>query len=159
MILAVGAQERPLQIEGGTLPGVTSAGAAQQRLQRSAQLPPGRTALAWCGPLLYLVAQQLCAAGGDVVAILDTRNAARFVRALPHAIEFMRSPYYGRGAKLLRDVNEAVPIYHDVVELAALGNDKMMSVRFTANKRTVTLIADHMVLHQGIVPEIHLADS
>jgi thioredoxin reductase/bacterioferritin-associated ferredoxin len=159
VILAVGALERPLQIDGGTLPGVTSAGAAQRALQSSAEVSPGPTVLAGCGPLLYLVAQQLCAAGANVVAILDTLSVARFVRALPSAIEFMRSPYYARGAKLLKDINEMVPIYHDVIELAALGNDRLASVRFTANKRTVTLIADQLVLHQGIVPDVHLADS
>jgi thioredoxin reductase/bacterioferritin-associated ferredoxin len=159
VILAVGALERPLHIEGGTLPGVTSAGVAQRQLQQAAQLPSGPTVLAGCGPLLYSVAQQLSEAGADVVAILDTLSAARFVRALPHAVAFMRSPYYARGANLLKDINETVPIYHDVVEIAALGNDKLVSVRFTANKRTTTLIADQLVLHQGIVPEIHLADS
>jgi len=159
VILAVGALERPLHIEGGTLPGVTSAGVAQRQLQQAAQLPPGPTVLAGCGPLLYSVAQQLSEAGADVVAILDTLSAARFVRALPHAVAFIRSPYYARGANLLKDINETVPIYHDVVEIAALGNDKLVSVRFTANKRTTTLIADQLVLHQGIVPEIHLADS
>ena len=71
--------------------------------------------------------------------ILDTLSVTRFVRALPNAIEFMRSPYYARGAKLLQEINDTVPIYHDVIEFAALGNDKLASVRFTANKRTATL--------------------
>jgi NADPH-dependent 2,4-dienoyl-CoA reductase/sulfur reductase-like enzyme len=159
VILAVGALERPLQISGWTLPGVASAGAAQLQLQMSTELPGGPTVLAGCGPLLYLVARQLCEAGANVVAILDTLSFVRFVRALPSAIEFMRSPYYARGAKLLQEINESVPIYHDVIDLAALGNDKLVSVRFTANKRTQTLIADRLVLHQGIVPEIHLADT
>lgn len=159
VILAVGALERPLQIEGWTLRGVTSAGATQHQLQTSALPAGGPTVLAGCGPLLYLVARQLCESGANVVAILDTLSVARFVRALPSAIDFLRSPYYARGAKLLKDVNEIVPIYHDVIELVALGNEKLVSVRFTANKRTATLIADQLVLHQGIVPEIHLADS
>jgi thioredoxin reductase/bacterioferritin-associated ferredoxin len=158
VILAVGAIERPLQIPGRTLPGVTSAGAVLGQLQRSATPPEGRIVLAGCGPLLYLAAQQLRGAGADVVAILDTLSVRRFVRALPNAIEFMRSPYYARGAKLLQEINDTVPIYHDVVEFAALGNDKLASVRFAANKRTATLIADHLVLHQGIVPDTHLAD-
>ena len=158
VILAVGAVERPLQIEGGTLAGVTSAGATLRELRTSAPAPAGRVALAGCGPLLYLAAQQLRRAGANVVGLLDTLSARRFVRALPSAVEFMRSPYYARGAKLLREINDTVPIWHDVVELAALGNDKLTSVRFTANKRTQTLIVDRLVLHQGIVPAIHLAD-
>ncbi len=159
VILAVGALERPLQIEGWTLPGITLAGAVQRQLRASPSYPAGPTVLAGCGPLLYLVAQQLDEAGANVVALLDTLSVMRFVRALPNAIEFMRSPYYARGAELLREVNESVPVHHDVIELVALGNEKLVSVRFTANKRTVTLIADQLVLHQGVVPEIHLADS
>jgi pyruvate/2-oxoglutarate dehydrogenase complex dihydrolipoamide dehydrogenase (E3) component len=69
----------------------------------------------------------------------------------------MRSPYYARGSALLSDINENIPIYHDVIELAALGNEKLASVRFTANKRNVTLIADHLLLHQGMVPDVQLA--
>ena len=158
VILAAGAVERPLQIEGSTLAGVTSAGATLRELQTSAPVPEGRVVLAGCGPLLYLAAQQLRRAGADVVGLLDTLSARRFVRAMPTAIEFMRSPYYGRGAKLLQEINDTVPICHDVIELAALGNDKLASVRFAANKRTQTLVADRLVLHQGIVPAIHLAD-
>jgi thioredoxin reductase/bacterioferritin-associated ferredoxin len=158
VILATGAVERPLQIEGSMLAGVTTARTSLRELQTSAPVPEGRVVLAGCGPLLYLAAQQLRRAGADVVGLLDTLSARRFVRALPSAVEFMRSPYYARGAKLLREINDTVPIYHDVIELAALGNDKLTSVRFTANKRTQTLIVDRLVLHQGIVPEIHLAD-
>ncbi len=159
VILATGAIERPMPVRGGPLPGVMYAGAAQGTLKATGRPPSGRLVLAGCGPLLYLVAAQMLAADGDVVALLDTLNAAHFVRALPHAAAFMRSPYYKRGARLLREINERVPIYHDVVELTALGNTRLASVRFTANKRTTTLIADALLLHQGIVPEMHLADS
>jgi thioredoxin reductase len=159
VILATGAIERPMPVRGGPLPGVMYAGAAQGMLKSTGRPPSGRIVLAGCGPLLYLVAAQMLAADADVVALLDTLNVAHFVRALPHAAAFMRSPYYKRGARLLREINERVPIYHDVVELAALGNAKLASVRFRANKRTTTLIADALLLHQGIVPEMHLADS
>jgi thioredoxin reductase/bacterioferritin-associated ferredoxin len=157
VILANGASERPMPIAGGTLAQVMGAGAAHALLTATGKIPQGRVVLAGCGPLLYLVAQELRVAGADVVAVLDTLNAARFVRALPHAIDFMRSPYYARGSALLTDINDNIPIYHDVVELAALGNDKLASVRFSANQRTVTLIADHLLLHQGMVPDVQLA--
>jgi len=130
---------------------------AHGRIAATGTVPEGPVVLAGCGPLLYLVAQELHVAGAKIVAVLDTLNAARFVRALPHAIDFMRSPYYARGSALLSDINDNIPIYHDVIELAALGNDKLASVRFTANKRNVTLIADHLLLHQGMVPDVQLA--
>jgi thioredoxin reductase len=158
VILACGALERPFPIPGWTLPGVMTVGAAQILLKTVALVPAGRTVLAGCGPLLYLVAQQLHRAGVEITAILDTLEAGRFMRALPHAPGFLRSPYYRVGAKLLREINDSVRIYHDVIALAALGNERLASVRFTANKRTVTLLADQLLLHQGVVPEYHLAD-
>jgi len=157
IILATGAVERPMPIAGATLPGVVGALAAHARLAATGTVPEGRVVVAGCGPLLYLVAEELRVAGTNVVAVLDTLNARRFVRALPHAIGFMRSPYYARGAALLRDINDNIPIYHDVIELAALGNDKLASVRFLANKRNATLIADQLVLHQGMVPDVQLS--
>ena len=158
IVLAPGALERPLPIVGGALPGVGYAGATMRELKSSLRFPEGRVVLAGCGPLLYAAASALRRAGAEVVAMLDTLNVRHFVRALPHALGFMRSPYYAPGAKLLQEVNDNIPIYHDVIELAALGNDKLASVRFTSNRRTVTLIADALLLHQGIVPDIRLAD-
>jgi len=158
IVLAPGALERPLPIVGGALPGVGYAGAALRELKASMRFPEGRIVLAGCGPLLYAAGSALRRAGTDVVAMLDTLSVRHFVRALPHAVGFMRSPYYATGAKLLQEVNDNIPIYHDVIELAALGNDKLASVRFTSNRRTVTLIADALLLHQGIVPDVHLAD-
>ncbi|MEP6943676.1 MAG: NAD(P)/FAD-dependent oxidoreductase, partial [Betaproteobacteria bacterium] len=159
VVLAAGALERPLPIAGGALAGVAYAGAALRQLKTSRRTPPGRVVLAGCGPLLYAAAVALRRAGADVVAMLDTLNVMHFVRALPDAIGFMRSSYYAAGAKLLQEVNDNIPIYHDVIELAGLGNEKLASVRFTSNRRTVTLIADTLLLHQGVVPDIYLADS
>ncbi|MEO8738986.1 MAG: (2Fe-2S)-binding protein [Casimicrobiaceae bacterium] len=157
VILATGAVERSMPIAGGTLPGVIGAGHEHARLALGGAVPEGCIVLAGCGPLLYLVANELQVAGATVVAVLDILHAARFVRALPYAIDFMRSPYYARGAALISDINDSIPVHHDVIELAALGNDKVVSVRFTTNRRTRTLIADHLLLHQGMVPDVQLA--
>ncbi len=70
VILATGAQERPFPIPGWTLPGVMTAGAAQIALKSSGLVPSGRIVLAGCGPLLYLLAGQLAAAGANIVAVL-----------------------------------------------------------------------------------------
>jgi len=159
VILATGAIERALPIPGAALAGVTYAGAVLRALKLGTSAPAGRVVLAGCGPLLYVAARALRIAGAEVVALLDTLSVRHFVRALPQALAFMRSPYYAAGAKLLREVNDDVPIYHDVEELTALGNDRLASVRFRANRRAATLIADTLVLHQGVVPDVHLADS
>ncbi|HEY1459549.1 MAG TPA: FAD-dependent oxidoreductase [Casimicrobiaceae bacterium] len=158
VVLATGAMERVLPIPGAALAGVTYAGAMLCALKLGAGAPAGRVVLAGCGPLLYVAAKALRAAGAEVVALLDTLSVRHFMRALPQALAFMRSPYYASGAKLLREVNDNVPIYHDVEEFAALGNDKLASVRFRAGNRAVTLIADALVVHHGVVPDVQLAD-
>ncbi|WP_431272762.1 hypothetical protein [Dankookia sp. P2] len=63
VLLATGAQERPVPIPGWTLPGVMTAGAAQILLKTAGVVPAGRTVLAGQGPLLLLLALQLAWAG------------------------------------------------------------------------------------------------
>ena len=76
IILATGAIERPVPIPGWTLPGVMTAGAAQILLKSSALGPAGRTVLAGCGPLLWLLAWQYLNAGVRLDVILDTTSPA-----------------------------------------------------------------------------------
>ena len=65
VIIATGALERPFPIPGWTLPGVMTAGAAQILLKSGGLAPEGRTVLAGCGPLLWLIAAQYLRAGRD----------------------------------------------------------------------------------------------
>src|SRR5258708_7639989 len=58
IIIATGALERPFPVPGWTLPGVMTAGAAQILLKSCGLVPAGRTVLAGCGPLLWLLAWQ-----------------------------------------------------------------------------------------------------
>ena len=58
IILATGAQERPMPIPGWQLPGVMTAGAGQILLKSAGIVPQGRLVLAGNGPLLLLLAWQ-----------------------------------------------------------------------------------------------------
>src|SRR5690606_40818140 len=92
------------------LPGVLTAGAAQILLKSGGLVPPGRTVLAGCGPLLYLVAWQYLNAGAKIDALLETVPSGQWLRALPHAAGFLGSGYLAKGWKLLRAVRAAVPV-------------------------------------------------
>ena len=72
ILIATGALERPVPLPGWTLPGVMTAGAAQILLKTSGLVPEGGTVLMGNGPLLYLIAQQIGAAGGQVSALVET---------------------------------------------------------------------------------------
>ncbi len=81
-----------------------TAGAAQTALKAQGLLPSGRTVLAGCGPLLWLLAAQMLRAGAKIEAILDTSVRLNWLRALPFLPDFLLSPYRSKGLKLLREV-------------------------------------------------------
>jgi octopine oxidase subunit A len=158
IILATGAIERPFPIPGWTLPGVMTAGAAQILLKSSALVPTGRTLLAGCGPLLWLLAWQYLNAGVRLHAILDTAPAANWRRALRHS--FIASPYLAKGLRLMFNVRREVRVVTGVVEIAAEGGERIEAVIYqTARGRSERLAADMLLLHQGVVPNVNLAMS
>jgi NADPH-dependent 2,4-dienoyl-CoA reductase/sulfur reductase-like enzyme len=159
LILATGAQERPFPIPGWTLPGVISAGAAQIQLKSAAIVPVQRTVLAGCGPFIYLVAWQMLQAGVALGGIIDTLQRARLFRALPHAWQFARSQYYKEQSSILQEVNESVAIFRGATAIAALGNERLVSVRYVADGTATTLLADQLLLHQGFVPDVVLSGA
>jgi NADPH-dependent 2,4-dienoyl-CoA reductase/sulfur reductase-like enzyme len=157
VLLATGAQERPFPIAGWTLPGVMTAGAAQILLKTAGTVPTGPTVLAGSGPLLYLLAWQYLNAGVPVAAILETTPRGRLRAALPHLVDFLRSPYLTKGLKLLRAVKARIPIVQHVEMLEALGEQQLCQVRFQVDGVVKTMEAEHLLLHQGVVPNVQLS--
>ncbi|QHJ00887.1 FAD-dependent oxidoreductase [Xylophilus rhododendri] len=159
IVLATGAQERPFPIPGWTLPGVITAGAAQILLKTSGVVPEGRTVLAGGGPLLYLLAWQYLNAGVRIEAILETAPPGQWRKALPFAWGFLRSPYLGKGLKLLRAVRAAVPIVQGVTSLEAIADatGQVGQLRYEAGGQGRTIAVDQLLLHQGVVPNTNLS--
>lgn len=83
VILAPGAHDRPTPLPGWTLPGVFTVGGAQALLKGQRVLPGTRMLLAGTGPLLLVVASQLCEAGVEVVAVAEPVPAWRGLTVLP----------------------------------------------------------------------------
>lgn len=152
VIVATGLQERPFPIPGWTLPGVMTVGAAQTALKAYGMVPDGRTVLAGSGPLLWLLAAQLLRARAKIDAILDTTPRLNWVRVLFDLPDFLLSPYFGKGLRLLREVRGRVPVHH-VGSIEAAGTDKLTEVVFDGRR----LPADLLLLHQGVVPNVNLA--
>jgi NADPH-dependent 2,4-dienoyl-CoA reductase/sulfur reductase-like enzyme len=163
IILATGAMERPCPIPGWTLPGVMTAGGAQILLKSSGLVPQGRTVLAGCGPLLWLLAWQYLNAGVRLDAVLDTTvraNLARanLPRALRHAAAFALSPYLAEGLRLMRAVRRELRVIGSVVAIAAQGEGRLEAVAFrTSDGREHRIEAQMLLLHQGVVPNVNLA--
>jgi NADPH-dependent 2,4-dienoyl-CoA reductase/sulfur reductase-like enzyme len=157
VILATGALERPFAIEGWTLPGVMTAGAAQGLLKASGLIPKGRVVLAGTGPLLWLYARQLLHAGGEIACILDTAPPSNYLRALPFLPAFLASPYLAEGLELIGAVARKVRVRRGVLRLAARGAERLCEVAFHTRRGEERLPCEHLLLHQGLAPNVNLA--
>ncbi|MBI2879567.1 MAG: FAD-dependent oxidoreductase [Candidatus Rokubacteria bacterium] len=74
IVFALGAYDRPVPFPGWTLPGVVTAGGAQNLMKGYGVLPGRRVLVAGSGPLLLVVAQYLLAGGAQVVAVAEAAS-------------------------------------------------------------------------------------
>jgi thioredoxin reductase len=160
VVICTGALERPFPIPGWTLPGVMTAGAAQILLKSSGLVASGRTLLAGCGPLLWLIASQYLNAGARIAAILDTTPRENRMRSLARAAPFLFSRYFREGLALMRAVKREVEVITGVTSLRALGDTKLSAVAYRrGDAPEVDVAADALFLHQGVAPNVNLAMS
>lgn len=153
LLIATGALERPSPIPGWTLPGVMNAGAAQIAMKSGPSIPDGRIVLAGAGPLLLLVACQLLAAGAQVTALVETApraNSMPALRALPGALR-APGPLF-KGLRMLAKLRSSgIAWYTRATDLAIEGEWRAREIRFRRSGREVTLPADVVLLHHGVV--------
>lgn len=159
IVIATGALERPFPVPGWTLPGVIMAGAAQSLLKTSAMVAKDGVVLAGNGPLLWLVAWQYLRAGAPPVALLDTTPRGRLAQALRHSPGFLASTYFGKGLALVREVRRHVRVVEYVDALDIVGDDAARAIRYRIGERWATIEAAHVLLHQGVVPDVNLASA
>jgi NADPH-dependent 2,4-dienoyl-CoA reductase/sulfur reductase-like enzyme len=158
VILATGAQERPVPFAGWTLPGVLTVGAAQILLKSAGQVPAKPVWLAGSGPLALLYLTQLLRAGGQIAGYLDTTPPGRLGAALPHLPAALRAAgdlIKGLGW-MMELKRRGVPIVKHVMDVEAIGSDKIEAIRYrTTGGEPKTAPADILLVHEGIVPNIH----
>jgi thioredoxin reductase len=159
VLLAAGAQERPMPFPGWTLPGVMSAGAAQVLMKNSGLLPCDAV-LAGSGPLLYLVAAQMIDAGTPPKALVETQsfnsmlNASRY---LPSALLGFSTLIKGLG--LIRKIkNAGVPRFTGASGFRVTQSaDGGLSFVFKSNGREHNLSTSLLLTHQGVISSTHIS--
>ena len=158
VLLATGAQERPTPFEGWTLPGVMTVGAGQILLKSAGQVPEDPVWIAGTGPLAYLYAVQLLDAGARIAGFLDTRPKGRIRRNLDTAIAAL----YGQPKDILKGLAWLAKIRRHccyvphIVALQGHGQDRLERITFqTQDQRSETVEAQHLLVHEGIVPTVH----
>ncbi len=164
LLIATGAQERAMPIQGWQLPNVMYAGAGQILLKSHGLIPRGKLVLAGSGPLLLLLANQYLQAGVEIEAVLDTTPAGNYFYAIGRFIPALKGyEYLLKGTGLLWNLKRAgVPYFKEVQGLSAEGSLKLDSVVFERAKKglgyssNIRIEADYLMLHQGVIPNIRL---
>lgn len=159
VVLACGAQERPMPLPGWQLPGVMTVGAGQIMVKSAAMIPQGNVVLAGSGPLLLLLAWQYIRCGVVIDAIIDTTPTANYKAAFFSLGRALTAPeYLFRGIKLLHAIRRAgINVYKHAANLIAEGQQQLQQLRFQQAGKQQVLDATTLLLHQGIVPQLHLA--
>ncbi|WP_116083856.1 NAD(P)/FAD-dependent oxidoreductase [Tropicimonas sp. IMCC34011] len=157
VLLAIGAQERPVPFPGWTHPGVMTVGAAQIMLKSGGLLPEGPVWICGAGPLPLLYAHQLRKLGGQIAGFLDTAPRDTVRRGLPHlsgALRDWKSLAKGlawqaglRAAGLRRETG--------VRQLRAEGKDRLERIRWETPEGEKTAPAGVLLIHEGLVPSVH----
>ena len=160
LLIATGALERSMPIPGWTLPGVMTAGAAQILLKQSGMVCE-RAVLAGTGPLLYLVAAQMCRAGTPPLALVETQTFADKLASLRHGFGALRGwRYLIKGLGLLRELRQAkVRRYTGVSAIAVHGERRVEGIGFTTGRQRHRLPCATVLLHHGVVPNSQAARS
>jgi len=157
VIVASGAQERAVPVPGATLPGVMGAGGAQSLLKGAGLVPDVPVVIAGSGPLVYLVAWQLVRAGAPVRAVLLTMPNGWMGRAagtLPEALAMPGALLKGVGWRRALAAR-GVPVM-SARDLVIEGRHRVESVRFRHRGRTRSVQASLVLLHEGVIPNVHL---
>lgn len=155
IIIATGAQERPVPFEGWTLPGVMNAGAGQILVKSAGVVPSEGVVLAGLGPLVLLVAWQYMRLGVEVRAVLDLTPAANYLRAAPRLpAALLAGNYLAKGLRMQWDLRRArVPIHTGVRLIRAQGADAIEAVEFVTSGRTRRIETPVLMTHFGVIPD------
>lgn len=160
ILLATGAQERPVPFPGWTLPGVLTVGAGQILLKNAGQVPAEPVWLAGSGPLMLLYMTQLLKAGGKIAGYLDTSPPGRLAPALRHFPGALRGAgdlLKGLAWTIALRISGVRRIKH-VTDVEALGTERVDAIRYrTASGTEETIQTRTLLVHEGVIPNVHAA--
>ncbi|MDC1287519.1 FAD-dependent oxidoreductase [Gammaproteobacteria bacterium] len=159
VVIACGAQERPMPFPGWDKAGVMTAGAAQILMKSAAMVPAEAPVLVGNGPLLLLLAWQYLRAGIKPRAIVDTAQSSQRWSALRHFPQAIAaSDYLFKGLKLVTAIRRArVPWLREASDLRAEGGERLTGLKFTSRGKPQHIPTPLLLLHQGVIPSLQVA--
>ena len=157
ILLAHGAQERPMPVPGWTLPGVMTVGAAQTLLKSSATGADDAVFIG-TGPLFYLTIWQYLRAGFKIRAVLDTAPAMPPPGALLWLVPaLLQSRLLAKGLIWRAEIKKRTKYQHGIRGISLSGDGELEKISFTDRfGKDQHILAEHAFLHQGVIPNINL---
>jgi NADPH-dependent 2,4-dienoyl-CoA reductase/sulfur reductase-like enzyme len=160
LIIASGATDRLMPVNGWNMAGVYSLGGAQIALKSQACAIGRRVVFMGTGPLLYLVAAQYKKAGAGVAAVLDTSPFHLRLKALPKLMA--RPEVLAKGLALTWALKRSeVEIRTGIEPLEVTGHSEsgVEGVRYRdRGGKAHTIPCDAVALGYHLRPETQLAD-
>ncbi len=108
--------------------------------------------LAGQGPLLHLLAMQLTRSGAPPAAVLETTAPANYRRALRLRWPGLR-PLLNEATSILSAMRAGIVVRRGVRGLRAVGGCSLERVLWEGGETA----ADHLLLHEGIIPDIQVS--
>ena len=154
VVVATGAVERSVAVPGWELPGVFNLGGLQALAKGQGIVPDGPVLLAGAGPLLYLVANDLRAAGVRLAGIVDSSGLPTF--------EMLKAMWAAPGlaARALGFAfglaKAGVPILRNAALSRIEGNGRVAHARVLQGTRERIFDASVVGLGYGLMPNTEL---
>jgi NADPH-dependent 2,4-dienoyl-CoA reductase/sulfur reductase-like enzyme len=152
LILCTGARELLLPFPGWTLPGVTGVGGLQALIKGGVPVKGERVVIAGSGPLLLASAATANAKGAQVLRVAEQ---ASFKAVAGFAAGLWAWP--NKALQALQLFNGHYRSASHVI--AALGTDRLESVRIQTGKRVEEIPCDRLACGFGLVPNTELAQA
>ncbi|WP_235969177.1 NAD(P)/FAD-dependent oxidoreductase [Brucella tritici] len=159
LLIAIGATDRILAVEGWQLGGVYSLGGAQVALKTHASSIGKKIVFAGSSPLLYLAAAQYVRLGFRDVTILDTTTQHAKYKAAFHMARYSLKTLF-EGVSLINELKSCgVKIFNGVRLTRFEGNGHVEAVVYAdQNGTTQRLECDAIGFGFGLKPETQLAE-
>ena len=155
VLLANGAQERPVPFPGWTLPGVMTVGAAQILLKSGGMLPQGKVWIVGSGPLPLLYATQLLQLGVRIAGYLDTSRKPSFRALIRLAGAWRDFPSLLKGFRWALALRRNGLVIRGISDVRAEGDNRLQFVTWQSGRKLQRVQADVLLVHEGVVPRIH----
>ena len=160
VILATGAIERAMPLNGWTNPGVLTVGAAQILMKTTHYSPPA-SVLVGSGPLFYLVACQMLKQGEPPKTLLETQSKIDIFKALLYLrLNLITIIYLLRGIAMLAKLKLAgVRRVTSVSDVRIKSGNGKHIIQFARGKKKKYIEAQNVFLHAGVHPNIQITQA